>query len=556
MTRLLIVGGLTIDRFADGTSAPGGSVIHSGRAATAEDAEVTILTVAGDEPEAAIGLTELSELGDLIHQRAPSTVTFGHDEIDGRRVLTYLAGTRPIEPPQPHRSARSRAPRSDRRRAAGAGAPRRSGRRATEGDRHPHPGLAAAACGSARRSGPWGSTRSRRRPGVHSASPTRSSCRPRTLPSRPNDPHVEAAALRERLGPHPVLVLTLGAHGYHLDDPAAGHVVASAPRRIVENVSMLGAGDTFGVALAIQLGRGTDAAGCRSGRDRPRHRNARRAAFLGHGLPLIPIRRADRLPRPSAQPSQPALDGEACATDLGDRAAATESEGDVEDPRRGGAASIAPRRSPRCRSRIRGNLDPGQRPRRPMPARVPIVHSSSARSTSPRARSRRDATRRRRSPRTRRRRGPGPSRRSSRASSTAPARRSSSAMPRGSRTRASRHPPSRSRDSSASSSTRLTHVLEVVVEDLGEDVGRAAAQVPEVAGRNLGARAVGRAPHARAPRLHVRQPRAPEQPPEEATRIRQQVVVLGGQGRPARGRGRGRSAARRASGRRTPGRCR
>ena len=30
MTELLIVGGLTIDRFGDGTSAPGGSVIHAG----------------------------------------------------------------------------------------------------------------------------------------------------------------------------------------------------------------------------------------------------------------------------------------------------------------------------------------------------------------------------------------------------------------------------------------------------------------------------------------------------------------------------------------------
>ena len=76
MNDLLIVGGLTIDRFPDGTSAPGGSVIHAGRAAAADGARLTILTVAGDEPEAAIGLRQLAELGDLIHQRAPSTVTY------------------------------------------------------------------------------------------------------------------------------------------------------------------------------------------------------------------------------------------------------------------------------------------------------------------------------------------------------------------------------------------------------------------------------------------------------------------------------------------------
>src|SRR5918992_2057994 len=99
MTELLIVGGLTIDSFSDGTSAPGGSVIHAGRAAVAEGATLTILTVAGDEPEAAIGLQQLADMGDLIHQRTPSTVTYGHGEMAGRRVLTYLASAGPIVPP-------------------------------------------------------------------------------------------------------------------------------------------------------------------------------------------------------------------------------------------------------------------------------------------------------------------------------------------------------------------------------------------------------------------------------------------------------------------------
>ena len=59
MTELLIVGGLTIDRFGDGTSAPA-AVIHAGRLRSPRRWHMTILTVAGDEPEAAIGLRQLA----------------------------------------------------------------------------------------------------------------------------------------------------------------------------------------------------------------------------------------------------------------------------------------------------------------------------------------------------------------------------------------------------------------------------------------------------------------------------------------------------------------
>ena len=89
------------------------------------------------------------------------------------------------------------------------------------------------------------------------------------LAESPEDPFVEAAALRERLGPRPLLVLTLGEQGYLLDDPTADRVVASVPRRVVEGVPMVGAGDTFGAALAIQLGLGaTPAAAATAATDR------------------------------------------------------------------------------------------------------------------------------------------------------------------------------------------------------------------------------------------------------------------------------------------------
>jgi sugar/nucleoside kinase (ribokinase family) len=76
------------------------------------------------------------------------------------------------------------------------------------------------------------------------------------LSADPADPFAQAAAVRERLGPGPVLVLTLGTEGYLLDDPAADRVVASVPRRVVEGVPSVGAGDTFGAVLALHLARG------------------------------------------------------------------------------------------------------------------------------------------------------------------------------------------------------------------------------------------------------------------------------------------------------------
>jgi hypothetical protein len=76
------------------------------------------------------------------------------------------------------------------------------------------------------------------------------------LAATPGDPFAQAADLRARLGRRPVLVLTLGAQGYVLDDPAADRVVASVPRVVVDGVPSVGAGDTFGAVLALHLARG------------------------------------------------------------------------------------------------------------------------------------------------------------------------------------------------------------------------------------------------------------------------------------------------------------
>jgi len=255
MTELLIVGGLTVDRFGDGTSAPGGSVIHAGRAAVAEGAALTILTVAGDEPEAAIGLTQLAEMGDLIHQRAPSTVTYAHSEVRGRRVLTYLVSAGPIAPPvlaDPPDVALL-APIADELPVSTIAALRESARpRLTvlliQG------WLRRLAIGEPARPLSLDEVPAATWDAFAAADAIVVSTE--DLAESPEDPFVEAAGVRAKIGPHPLLVLTLGEQGYLLDDPASDQVVAYVPRRVVEGVPMVGAGDTFGVTLAIQLGLG------------------------------------------------------------------------------------------------------------------------------------------------------------------------------------------------------------------------------------------------------------------------------------------------------------
>lgn len=259
MTRLLIVGGLTIDRFADGTSAPGGSVIHAGRAAVGEGVELTILTVAGDEPEAAVGLSQLAEIGDLIHQRAPSTITYGHAEVDGRRVLTFLSGAAPIAPPRlaDPPDVALLAPIADELPASAIHALRDAARPRVnvlllQG------WLRGLRLGEPVRPVALDDVPTATWEAFAAADAVVASVE--DLADAPGDPYDATARLRERLGRRPIIVLTLGAGGYVLDDPAADRVVGSAPGHVVEGVSTIGAGDTFGVALAVRLGQGASPA--------------------------------------------------------------------------------------------------------------------------------------------------------------------------------------------------------------------------------------------------------------------------------------------------------
>jgi len=259
MSDLLIVGGLTIDHFVDGSVAPGGSVLHSGLAAASDGVTLTLLTVAGDEPAARDGLTRLASIGELVHQPAASTTVYRHEERNGVRELVFEARTDPIAGKHLDRLRRPDvalvAPIADEvpaelvERLVGEVAARRTVmliqgwlRRLVIGQEvHPLP-LDALSAEQER-------VTARADAIVVSTE---------DLTEAPGDPFRQAAELRQRVGPRPIVVVTLGTEGYLLDDPSADRVIASMPRRIVTGVSAVGAGDTFGAALALHLARGSN----------------------------------------------------------------------------------------------------------------------------------------------------------------------------------------------------------------------------------------------------------------------------------------------------------
>jgi sugar/nucleoside kinase (ribokinase family) len=254
---LLIVGGLAVDHFPDGSSGPGGSVLHSGLAAAGLGARVATLTVCGDEPEARAGLSRLAELGPVVRQPAAVSCTYRHDERGPARVLVYERATDPlgvdaIAEARPAAVALA-APIADELPAASLHALRarlqpertvlliQGWLRRLEIGRPVTPLELDAVAGEL-----W----------AELASADAVVVSREDLPDVGADTVALAAALRARLGTRPVLIVTEGVDGYLLDDPQAGRPVASAPRRVVLGVATVGAGDTFGAVFALHLARG------------------------------------------------------------------------------------------------------------------------------------------------------------------------------------------------------------------------------------------------------------------------------------------------------------
>ena len=85
---LLVVGGLTIDRFPNGVDEPGGSVLHIARALAARATRLGVITVAGMEPVAQQGVAELERLSAMVQVTAVNrTITYRHQEERGARRL-------------------------------------------------------------------------------------------------------------------------------------------------------------------------------------------------------------------------------------------------------------------------------------------------------------------------------------------------------------------------------------------------------------------------------------------------------------------------------------
>ena len=257
MTETLIVGGLTIDRFSDGSVAPGGSVLHSGLAAVAEQSGLTTLTAAGREPAAREGIARIERMGVLACQRVESTTTYRHEDRDGVRVLVLEARSGPIRADGLDEIGRPDvalvAPIADE-----VPAPFVSELRTRIGPRLTvlliQGWLRRLVVGEEVTPLPLAALAPEQVAVMAAADAIVVSTE--DLVESPGDPFAQAAELRRRTGSGPILLVTLGTDGYLLDDPSLDRVLASVPRRVVTGVPLVGAGDTFGASLAINLARG------------------------------------------------------------------------------------------------------------------------------------------------------------------------------------------------------------------------------------------------------------------------------------------------------------
>lgn len=248
---LLVVGALTIDRFADGSTAPGGSVLHAARAARASGYTVGVVTVVGSEPEARAALHELGELGGVHAERADRTLRFGHRETMSGRELILEASA-----PQLACPAREFDPGAvlyapvAAEFGAGLGGQSYAGAvrgailqgwlRSLEVGRRVNP-LSFTALG-------------RDLVEVLGRCAVLVASREDLLAMGP-EPGVQLDALRERFGHAPVLVVTDGPAGAWLDT-TSGRVLV-APSRVSQDPGAVGAGDAFAAILTAELGRGT-----------------------------------------------------------------------------------------------------------------------------------------------------------------------------------------------------------------------------------------------------------------------------------------------------------
>lgn len=250
---LLVVGGLTIDRFADGSSQPGGSVLHIARAAAARGVRLGVVTAAGPEEEARAGIDELERLATFVESRAePATTAFRHGEtVEGRRL--WLGQRGGVVGPGPDLRERLElravlfAPVAGEVPANALDVWDASWVRAAilQGWlRTIHEGEVARALPLSALSGP-----------IAEAIPAFDLLVASTedLLAEAAKPLQQLEAMRRTFGPRPTLVVTDGPNGVWIDAPQAAGVEAwhmPVPRR-VDDVPTIGTGDIFAAFMLV-----------------------------------------------------------------------------------------------------------------------------------------------------------------------------------------------------------------------------------------------------------------------------------------------------------------
>lgn len=247
---LLLVGGLTIDRFADGTAAAGGSVLHATRAAVSAGHRVGAVVWAGREPEAAAALDELAGLAFVWNEPASRSIGFAHETFRGARRLRFLGSdgrfVAPLAAVQP--AVVLHAPVADEVGPELAG------------QRHAAARQAAILQGWLRRLQPGRPARplplASLSPGLRDALAAMDLlvASREDLVADADEPRRQIAALRATFGPRPVLAVTDATDGAWLQ--AAGN--DGPPWRVavptvVRDVPTVGAGDMF-AALMVAPG--------------------------------------------------------------------------------------------------------------------------------------------------------------------------------------------------------------------------------------------------------------------------------------------------------------
>jgi len=251
---LLIIGGLAIDRLADGSSVAGGTVVHGARAIAWSGRSVATITSAGSEPAAALAVAELAALGPCRASPVEASIQYGFSDHGGRRRLTYEGGGSELTVTRSEVSeigplAVLVAPIAAELQAeairACAGVPVRVA--AMQG------WLRGLTAGESVQALPLRALDDDLAAALADLDGLVAS--DEDFAAVAAEPSQQIARLRERIGPHPFVVITAGEAGAWLDDPANGLHQLPVPRRL-DRLSPIGAGDALAAFIAVGLGAG------------------------------------------------------------------------------------------------------------------------------------------------------------------------------------------------------------------------------------------------------------------------------------------------------------